>query len=77
MGIQITVKAVDGSAFQELKAAAARRKMTVGAALSVAIEHWLSSMRKTKGKLSDLPPAKWGRGTERTSDRIDEILYGA
>ncbi len=73
---QITVKEVDQKTFQELKAAAIKSKLTVGAALNIAIETWLSSLRKTKGKLSELKPTDWGPGTEHTSEEIDEILYG-
>ncbi len=73
---QITVKEVDEKAFQELKAAAAKNKMPVGVALSLAIETWLSTLRKTKGKLSELKPINWGEGTEHLSEQVDKILYG-
>jgi len=73
---QITVKEVDEKAFQNLKAEAAKRKMTVGTALTWAIENWLSSLEPIRGRLSDLKPRDWGPGTERVSEEIDEILYG-
>ena len=74
---QITVKEVNEKAFQELKATAVRNKMTIGTALTLAIEQWVSSLKKTKiGKLSELKPRNWGKGTEYSSEQIDEILYG-
>jgi len=50
--------------------------MTVGTALTWAIENWLSSLEPIRGRLSDLKPRDWGPGTERVSEEIDEILYG-
>ncbi len=76
MGIQVTIKEVDEHAFQELKAEAARDKMTIGSALNVAIANWLWTKRKTKANLKDLKPVKWGPGTERLSEQVDEVLYG-
>ena len=76
MGTQITVKDVDGKTFQELKAAAARAKLTVGRALTMAIHLWLSETERPKKRLSDFKPIKGGPGTERLSEQIDEILYG-
>ena len=74
--VQVTVKNVDEDAFRELKAEAARNKMAVGAALSLAIETWLAEARKPK-----LPFSKWktAKGDGRTtyfSEQVDEILYG-
>lgn len=76
MGIQVTIKEVDEHAFRELKAAAVKYKMTVGSAFNLAIENWLWSTRKTKSDLKDLKPVSWGRGTERLSEQVDEIVYG-
>ena len=76
MGTQITVKEVDEKAFQELKAQAAKNKMTVGAALTLAIETWLSSTKRAKADLAELKAVSWGQGTERLSEKIDEALYG-
>ena len=37
---------------------------------------WLSNLKKTKGKLSDLKYRNWGVGTEKLSENVDEIIYG-
>ena len=73
---QISVKDVDEETFQELKAEAAKRKMKVGTALTLAIHTWLTKTNKPKEKLLDFKPFKGGLGTERLSEQVDEILYG-
>ena len=73
---QITVKEIDEGAFKELKVEAIRRKMTVGTALTLAINNWLSSLKKTRKSLLEWKPTDWGSGTERLSEEVDEIIYG-
>jgi len=73
--IQVTIKNVDAGAFSELKAEAARNKLQVGTALSLAIEKWLSESKKPR-----LPFAKWktikgGAKTRYLSEQVDSILY--
>ncbi len=62
--ITITVKGVDKKLFQELKAEAKRRKISVGLALTLAIKSWLSQKR-TKEKISSLKSRDWDSKTER------------
>ena len=74
--IQVTIKNVDENVFSELKAEAARKKLPVGIALSLAIERWLSESKKPQ-----LPLAKWktiegGDKTRLLSEQVDSILYG-
>ena len=74
--IQVTIKNVDGDAFSELKAEAARKKLPVGIALSLAIEWWLS-----ESKIPQLPLIKWktmkgGADTKLLSEQVDSLLYG-
>lgn len=74
--IQVTIKNVDEDSFSELKAEAARKKLHVGAALSLAIEKWISESKKPL-----LPFSKWKmiKGKDkpgRTSENVDSILYG-
>lgn len=76
MKSQVTVKEIDANAFQELKTEAVRRKITVGTALTLAIENWLSSLKKTNGNFSELKQRNWGKGTEHLSEQIDQMLYG-
>ena len=76
MKTQITVKEVEKETFQELKAEAIKRRLSVGTALTIAINSWLSSINKPKESLMKWKSSNWGSGTEKTSEQIDEILYG-
>jgi len=75
MGVQITVKDVDEPTFHELKAYAVKHKMTVGTALTMAMHTLMTSLKKRKGKLSDVESFVGGAGTERLSEQMDEVLY--
>ncbi len=75
--MNITIRGLQENVFREFKAKAAREGMKLGDALSIAMEKWSKESKKEKGaKLSDLKPFNWGKGTERTSEEIDKILYG-
>ncbi len=75
MQTQITVKEVDETTFQELKAYAVGHKMKVGSALTMAMHNWLTQMNQPKGKLSEVKTFKGGVKTKYLSEQIDEILY--
>jgi hypothetical protein len=74
--IQVTIKNVDEDAFSELKAEAARKKLPVGIALSLAIEKWLSESKKPKLQLANWSTMKGGPKTRLLSEQVDSILYG-
>lgn len=74
--IQVTIKNVDEEAFSELKAEAARKKLHVGAALSLAIEKWISEAKKPLLPLSKWKTIKGGAKTRRISEKVDSMLYG-
>ena len=76
MGTQITVREVDPDTFREFKAEATKRGMTLGAALTIAMEKFKSELGRKKMKLSALKPVHWGKGTEHVSEEVDKILYG-
>jgi hypothetical protein len=74
MKTQITIREVDKGIFQEFKAEAVRRGMTLGEAATFAMANFRSGRRK---KFSEWVPVSWGKGTEHTSEQVDEVLYGA
>ena len=74
--IQVTIKNVDEEAFSELKAEAARKKLPVGIALSLAIEKWLSESKKPKLQLINWKTIKGSPKTKLLSEQVDSILYG-
>ena len=74
--IQVTIKNVDAQAFSELKAEAARKKLPVGRALSLAIKNWLSESKKPRLGLGKWKTIKGGLKTRLLSEQADSILYG-
>ena len=75
--MQITIKNVDKNLFREFKAKAVQNGVTVGKALnSVMRNAILSKNKKKRPSLLDCKPMDFGKGSERWSEQVDEILYG-
>lgn len=74
--VQVTIKNVDAAAFTELKAEAAREKMAVGDALSLAIMNWVADSRKPRLKFASWKTIKGGKKTRHVSEYVDNLLYG-
>ena len=73
---QLSVKEVDEKTFQEFKAESIREGLKVGQALTLAMQEWLKTEKKTqKVSFLNLKPIKGGKGTEKVSENIDKILY--
>ena len=73
--MQMSVKNVDPIVFREFKADVIRRGLKLGTAITLAMENFRAELYKKKQKFSDHKPISWGKGTERVSEQIDEILY--
>lgn len=76
MGIQITVRDVNTEVFREFKAEAVKRGLTLGSALTIAMERFGAELGKKKHTFTTLKPISWGKGTKYTSEEVDTILYG-
>jgi len=76
MGTQITVRDVDQGVFREFKAEAIKHGLTIGSALTIAMEKFRAELGKKKQKFTSLKPVSWGKGTEQVSLQVDQILYG-
>ncbi len=75
--IQISIRNVNDGVFKEFKAETVKRGMTLGQALTIAMEEWLDEEKENpKLRITDLKPFNWGKGTENTSKEIDKIVYG-
>ena len=75
--MQLSIKNVDDKVFRAFKAESVREGINVGHALNLAMKVWLDKNRKTKyTTILNFKPKQWGKGTERTSEEIDAILYG-
>lgn len=73
-----TIRNLDKAAYRALKARAAAMGKTMGEAVNEAIRAYLARPDLPKrGSLSDLEPQKYPKGSERLSEEIDAIVYGA
>ena len=77
--LNITIRNINDSAYRKLKAKAAVENISVGAAVTQAIEVWLSKSKSKKGKVSilDIKPVPMGNKNKYLSEEIDKILYGS
>lgn len=73
--MQLSIKNVNEKIFREFKAESVREGENIGNTLTVAMKMYLDKKRKPKLSILDFKPTDWGKGTERTSEEIDEILY--
>ena len=73
--IQVTIKNVDENVFSELKAEAARKKLSVGVALSLAVGKWLSELKKPILPLTKWKTVKGSVKTRFLSEQLDSVLY--
>ena len=74
----ITVRDVDDGVLGTFKAKAAEHKMKMGKALTEAMQVWMRTKeRPKKGSkiFARSRPFDWGKNTEKTSSKIDHILY--
>ena len=72
--VNITIRNVNRKIYQEFKAEAARRGLTMGQALTLAMKEFITPEKKEISIL-DFKPFDWGKGTEKTSEDVDKILY--
>ncbi|HLD77525.1 MAG TPA: hypothetical protein VJB16_00715 [archaeon] len=75
--MQLSVKDVEEEVFREFKSELVREGLTIGRALTLAMQLWLERVeQKPTRSLLSLKPMRWGKGTERTSEEIDRIAGG-
>ncbi|GEM_PF-1348360 len=76
METQITVRDVNNEVFRTFKASAIKKGLNIGAALTLAMEHFTEELKEKQLKFSKHKPVSWGKGTEKTSEEVDTILFG-
>ena len=75
---QISVRDVNKEVFNEFKALTVKRRVKLGKALTMAMMEWLDEEKEIpKKSLLKMKSWDWGKGTENTSDEVDQILHGA
>ena len=74
-----TIRNLDPKAYRALRARAALAGRTVGEVVSEAIRAYLArpDVGAKDGSLRDIVPEVYPEGTERLSEQIDAIVYGA
>jgi plasmid stability protein len=74
-----TIRNLDPRAYRALKARAALTGQTMGHLVNEAIRAYLArpDLGAREGSLRDLVPRPYPEGTERLSEEIDAIVYGA
>ncbi len=74
--MNITIRNLHENIFRKFKASAAEKGVKLGTALTQAMELWVKKTNeKPLAKLSNIKPFNWGKGTEKTSREIDQLLY--
>ena len=74
--MQLSIKDVEDQTFREFKAESVREGLKIGKALTLAMKLWLENKgKKPRMSLLELKPRRWGKGTERTSEEIDKVIY--
>jgi len=75
----VTVRDVDEEVLRKFKAAITVDKMKMGQALTKAMKDWIRQKERSEridsSQFLKFKPFDWGRGTEKTSKEIDDILY--
>ena len=77
--VDITIRDIDDELYREAKSRAALMETTIGRVVSMALEKWLeeqSSGRGRKSLVENLRPVRFGKGSEHSSGRVDELVYG-
>jgi len=74
------IRGIEEETYMKFREKALVERMKVGQALTLAMKEWLKKEGKKKRidpkNLLRIKPFDWGKGTEKTSKEIDEILYG-
>jgi hypothetical protein len=77
--VDITIRDIDDHLYRQAKSRAALLGTTMGRVVSQALERWLAEESSGKGRkcfLENLRPVRFGKGSEHSSERIDELAYG-
>ena len=74
-----TIRNLDEEGYRRLKARAAFTNRTIGELVNEAIEAYLarSGPLERRGTLAELRPEAYPSGSERLSEEIDRVVYGA
>ena len=76
----LVVRKANKTLYREFKKKAVERDMNLGTALNDAMIYWIENCDREKKpdpkNLLKIKPFDFGKGTEKLSTSVDEILYG-
>ena len=74
--MDVNIRNMNENAYRKLKARAVLEGISIGVALTQAIEFWLKEkdVRKRRVSLMDMKPESFGKKNGRLSEEIDKIL---
>ena len=76
----ISVRDVDEETFRKFRARAIENRLNLGEALTLAMKELIERKKReispNPKNILKLKPVRFGKGNERLSEEIDEILYG-
>ena len=77
--MDITIRDIDEDLYRKAKAHAAILDTTIGRVVNLALERLLDEEERSRGRKGFtelLKPVRFGKGTEHSSERVDELVYG-
>ena len=72
--MMLSIRDVNESVYKEFKVFAVKKEMTIGEALTEAMQMLMERKEKQVSFL-EVKPSRWGKGTEKTSLEIDKYAY--
>lgn len=73
----VSIRNVDEKLFKQIKIEAEKRDITVGDAVNQALKQWMLESHTKKGRKLAFAPIKTGTAQTKTSEEVDDILYGS
>ncbi|MEK6941687.1 MAG: hypothetical protein AABW85_02420 [archaeon] len=78
--VNVSVRDVDPKVFREFKVKTVEIGMKTGTAMTQALKEWAekreNKKKKVKSFFDNFKSWDWGKGSEKSSIEIDEVLYG-
>lgn len=73
------IRGIEEETYMKFREKALAERMKVGQALTLAMKEWVKKEERERAdprNLLKIKPFDWGKGTEKVSKEVDEILYG-
>ena len=71
-----TIRNMDPYVYKKLKIKATSEGITIGEAITRAVNKWLNHEKEKKKSILDIKPEHFGHQYHKLSEEIDDVLYG-